>query len=381
MDGSAGGAKEYERRRADTRKLVTFRFVDAFGFAFAWIAVGLWAARTGGAASFAAVTSTIYLAYPAAVLTVGPVVGRLGSRRTLTLSAAASGTFLTAAFIALRSGAPAGMLLTLVAAQSFAGSTASELVKHAVARQNVSGSLAKTQVAYRTGFGVGGLTAGLLLTSAADTAIAAAGVAAALLSTAALMAATENVPANYRPLPAGHIVTWLPGSLRGTLPLVALSVTVAPVVAVAPGVLAATHGPAAAGALAAAVAAGALAGPAARRACERRPNMYPAVAAVGALLIVGLADLRAALVTIPLAALTFDINAVRHEERIHALHPNEPGALALPGLIWSLGVGAAAVPAALAIGSYGAWAVAAAATAVVVTAHTAPRSAGSARNS
>lgn len=326
-------------------KLVYLRLADAFSFSFSfsWIAIGLWATRTGGAASFAAVTSVIYLAYPAAALTVGPLVRAAGVKGMLIASSLASGLFLSAAFVALSSSSRIWTLLSLIAVQSWAGSIASELVEHSAARRSPAGSLARIMAAYRIGMGSGGLAAGLLTAGSSDLAIVASGIAAATLSTAALLASARHVPEGAL-VPEGlsPMVHSMFG--RRLAPLATMSLTVAPTLAVAPGLVAQADGTRTAGYLVAAMSAAAAFGPALVRMLRRNMRARPYASVSAAALLVSLHDVRSALLLIPAAALLYDAQVVEQEERLHSEHPGEPGVLAIPALLWSAGVGVGSVP-------------------------------------
>lgn len=330
--------------RRHTRRLTLLRFADAASFSFAWIAIGLWAARTGGSASFAAVTASVYLAYPAAVAATGPAVRRWGAKATLIASSLTSGILLSAAFLALASPGQRALLLSLVAAQSFAGTTASEIVKHSAARHQVEGALSRIMAAYRLGMGGGGLAAGWLAGHATDTTLIAAGIAAAAASTASLLASASSVPRS-RTRPSGTLEALRNARKRHLIPHVALSLTLAPAIAIAPGVVAQNHGELSAGWLVAAVAAGATLGPHARRTFTRHPAWTAPVTIAAAAAAAGVAGrMPLALAIIPAAAAIYDSHTVEKEEEAHAEAPDEPGVLALPALIWSTGVGAASLP-------------------------------------
>jgi hypothetical protein len=338
------------------RRLYLLRFIDAFAFAFAWLSLGLWAARTGGAAAFAHVTVAIYLAYPAAIWLVGPAAARFGIRNVARTSAALSGLGLSGAFVALQLAAPAPLLLTLIAAQSLAGSAAAELVKHGAARQSAHAGLSAMMVAYRAGFGAGGLAAGLLLATSSTTAVLVVGLAAAWASSWALLAASHHLSGDFSPKSRSHPLEWLRSDPAGNLLVACLSVSVAAGVTIAPGIVAArTASTALAGALAALVALGSLLGPHLSRLAERHPALYPMLAIAGAAALSSLHHPWLALLAMPAAAVAFDVHIVRQEIRMHQRYPDEPGAVAIPGVIWSLGVAAAALPQTILIDRSGVW--------------------------
>jgi hypothetical protein len=334
------------------RTLYLLRFVDSF--AFAWLSLGLWAARTGGSAAFAQVTVAIYLTYPAAVWLVGPTCARFGVRPVAGASAALSGVALSGAFIALHLGAPTPLLLGLIATQSLTGSAATELVKHGAARQHAHAGLAGMMIAYRGGFGAGGLTAGIVLTASSTTAVLAGGLASAWISSGALLVAARHLRDDFSPKSRSRPLEWLRADPSGNLLAGVLAVTVAAGVSVAPGIVAAGTSTAFAGVLTALVSLGALLGPRLGRLGARRPALYPALAIGGAAALASLDRPWLALLLIPAAAVALDVHMVRQETRLHQRYPDEPGAVAVPGVLWSLGVGATAIPLTALVETFGA---------------------------
>lgn len=350
---------------SSVRRLYLLRFVDAFAFSYAWLSLGLWAARTGGTAAFAQVTTAIYVSYPLAIWLLGPVTARFKAPKVARWSAVTSGAALSCAFIALHLDAGMVALLALIAVQSLAGSAAAELIKHSAARRDRQSGLPVIMVAYRAGLGLGGLSAGLILASSRTAAVLLVGIAAAWASTGALLVAAGEMDRTFTPKKRSHPGLWLKADPAGNLAVLSLSVSVAAGVAIAPGVVAEQADSLAAGTLTALIAAGALLGPKLRSMAEKHPKLYPILAVGAAAALAGLHGPAVALLTIPFAAVAFDIQIVRQETTLHNLYPDEPGAVAVPGVMWSLGVAAAAVPLSTLLDMFGATAIAAAAAALI----------------
>lgn len=353
QDGSGGRAKAAR----EAHRLHLLRFVDSFAFSFAWIAVGLLAGRKDGTAGFAAVTAATYAPYTLAMLMVGPAARRFGARTTARTSAIASGALITAAMLAsyggAEGGAPLAVILALMSLQSLAGSTAVELMKYAAARQKMDSSLSRMLMAHRTGQGAGALLAGLLIQSGSALATLTVGAAAALVSSGALAAGAQSIPEGIEPQPLTGAARWMRKAMRGNGVLAAMTLTVGPTIAVSVGHVAEVGSEAMAGALGAALAVGALAGPGTLRYLERKPEMWAPASMLSGGLLLSLRHPAAALLAIPMSAVLLDAHVVSREKNIHRRIPEEPGALAVPGILWSLGVGGGSVPAAAAIQLHG----------------------------